>query len=231
MLLMNKCIGTIARMGGTPAVLYPFVDSLVDMVQWNAQYLCQAGEYVHYPRPPRVSIHDVARNLIAENMRGDWVLMLDTDHSFDPDLAFRLMTVAERTGADVVTGVYQYKDAPHSPVIFRQQEDGLYPIGGWDEKVDILEIDSAGGGCLWIKRSVFERISSELDEQPFARIAGYGEDHSFFLRLKKLNIKFVCAMNVESHHLQIRPLSMKDYDRESIELQEATMAVGYNTLG
>ena len=227
MLLMNKYIGTVARMGGTPAVLSPFVDSFADLIQWNAQYLCLPGECIHYPRPPRVSIHDVARNIMADNMRGDWLLMLDTDHAFDPDIAYRLLNVADRTGAEVVTAVYQYKDPPHSPVVFRLQGEGLHPVGAWDESVEVLEVDSAGAGCLWVKRSVFERIEDELKEQPFSRISGYGEDHSFFLRLKKLKIKAVCAMRVECHHLQMRALSLADYDPDVVELQEPEMAVGY----
>lgn len=227
MLLMNKYIGTVSRMGGVPAILSEFVDSFTDMVCWNHEYLCGPGEMVHYPRPPSVSIHDVARNIQAESMRGDWLVMLDTDHSFEPDLIGRLLRVADQTGAEVVTGLYQYRQPPHSPVLFRHKDDGLYPLGAWDESVTALEIDSAGAGCLLVMRTVFDRIKDELDEQPFARIAGYGEDHSFFLRLKKLEIKAVCDPRVECHHLQVRPLNLKDYRRGDVELNEPEMAKGY----
>lgn len=227
MLLTNRCIGTVARMGGCPALLTEFTDSLVDMVVWNAQYLCGVGEVVHYPRPPRVSIHDVARNAIAESMRGDWVLMLDTDHAFEPDLCMRLLNVAQQTEAEVVTGLYTYRQPPHSPVLYRQNGNGLYPLGAWDEDLSAIEVDSAGAGCLLVYRRVFEVIHEELDEKPFDRISHYGEDHSFFLRLKKLGIKAVCNPRVECHHLQVRPLKLADYNRDSVELNEPEKAMGY----
>lgn len=227
MLLMNKCIGTIARMGGVPSLLTPFVDSFIDMAQWNAEYLCGPGEWVHYPRAPQVSIHDVARNAIAESFAGEWLLMLDTDHQFEPDIAARLIRVSEETGCDVVTGLYQYKAAPHLPVLYYHRDGGMVPIGDWDRSVSALEIDSAGAGCLFIRRGVFDRIQAELEEQPFARIKHYGEDHSFFLRLKTLGIKSVCATRVECHHLQVRPLGLADCDVEGLEMSDPMPVRGY----
>lgn len=226
-LMMNRCVGTVARMGGVPALLSEFVDSFADLMAWNTQYLCGPGEYVHYPRPPKASIHDFARNSMADAMRGDWLLMLDSDHAFDPDLTWRLLRVADATGVDVVTGMYVFRQPPHPPVLFRMREGGMHPVGGWDETAEAMEVDSAGAGCLLVRRGVFNRIRDELKEAPFDRIKGYGEDHSFFLRLKKLEIKAVCAMRVECHHLQIRPLSVSDYDREGVELNTPEMVRGY----
>lgn len=227
MLLMNRCIGTVARMGGCPAYLGEFFDSFVDLVAWNASYLCAPGEYVHYPRPPQASIHDVARNSLAESMRGDWLLQLDSDHAFQPDLCGRLMNVAERTEADVVTGFYQYRQRPHSPVLYIGKDGLPKPLVDWDGSLEALEVYSAGAGCLWVKRSVFDRIRSGLGEEPFARINGLGEDHSFFLRLHRLKIKAVAALRVECHHLQVRPLGLADYDRSVLEAADAEPARGY----
>lgn len=228
MLMGNRCIGSVSRMGGNPAYLGEFVDSFADLIQFNASYLCGPGEYVFYPRFPRVSIHDLARNHIAETMRGDWVLMLDTDHAFDPDICARLLNASDRTGADVVTGMYQYRQPPHSPVLFRFREGkGMLPIGDWDRSVEALEVDSAGAGCLFVRRRVFDRIRKELGEEPFGRIGGYGEDHSFFLRLHKLGVPAVCATKVECHHLQVRPLTISDYDRDAVETAEPETVRGY----
>lgn len=227
MLLANRCIGSISRMGGCPAILAEFVDSFVDMCVWNSAYLCAAGEYVHYPRPPRCSIHDVARNMIAEGMRGDFVLYIDSDHAWEPDLAYRLINLADTTGADVVTGMYQYRQPPHSPVLFAEREGGPWPLGDWDRKATALEVFSAGAGCLFVRRKVFDRIERELKEKPFNRYGGMGEDHSFFQRLHKLGIKVVCNPQIECHHLQVRPLRIEDYDPESVELNKPEPVKGY----
>lgn len=227
MLLMNRCLGTVARMGGVPTLFEDFHDSVVDLALWNAQYLCSLGEYVHYPRPPRVSIHDVARNMIVETMRGDWVLMLDSDHSFEPDLVARLMLVSEQCEADVVVGMYQFKFAPYVPVVYMLRGEAIVPLADWDERITALDVAAAGAGCLWVKRSVFDRIEAELKEKPFDRISGQGEDISFFARLRKLNIKAVCNPQVECNHLEVRPVSLKHYDRQSVEIADPEMAKGY----
>lgn len=226
--MMNRYIGTVARMGGVPALLTEFVDSFADMIQWNSQHLCGLGEMIYYPRPPGISLHDVARNRIAESMRGDWLLMLDTDHSFDPSLTRRLINVADQTGVDVVSGLYQYRAPPHSPVLYLDSGDGTpVPLLDWEPSLTALEIHSAGAGCLWVRRRVFDRIRDELKESPFERFGGLGEDHSFFRRLHKLGIKAVAALNVECHHLQVRPVQLSDYDRTVLDLAPAGPARGY----
>jgi hypothetical protein len=226
MLLMNKCVGTIAYLGGIPALLEEFVHSWTQLIAWNHEYLCGSGEYVHYDRA-KVSVHDVARNILAESMRGDWLLQLDTDHAFEPDIAARLLRIADQTGADVVTGLYLQRFAPFAPVAYRQTEVGLSQIGNWDRTLPAIEVDSAGGGCLLVKRAVFERLRDETGEQPFERIKGLGEDHSFFLRCKKLGIRTVCATQVECHHLHVKALTVDDYDPASMSLEEPVAAAGY----
>jgi len=216
MLNMTKYIGTVARMGGVPALLAPFVDSFIDMVLWNQQYLLDAGEHIHYPKPTGNSVQDLARNAIVESFEGEWLLMLDSDHSFEPDLVARLLNVAQQTGAEVVTGMYQYKMHPHSPVAYRTIGDGIFPLVEWDRSATAMVVDSSGAGCLWVKRTVFDRIRDELHERPFARDGELSEDHSFFMRLAQLEIQTVCAPKVECHHLQVRALTLQDYDREWI---------------
>lgn len=229
MLLMNRTIGTVARMGGIPAVLSGFIDSFCDLIQWNAQYVCGPGEVIHYPHPPKLNIHDVARNMMAESMRGDWILMLDSDHQFEPDILYRLINLAESTGADVCAGMYQFKGKPYIPVVYMEDRAGnLQPLCDWDRTGPVaLEVAAAGAGCLWVKRAVFDRIAAELKERPFDRIGGNGEDISFFMRLKKLGVKPVVNPRVECHHLEVRPVSLSDYDPSDLDLCAPDPARGF----
>ena len=227
MLLMNRCIGTVERMGGVPAVLSPFVDSFCDLIQWNAQYVCGAGESIHYPHPPKLNIHDVARNMMVERMRGEWLLMLDSDHAFEPDILYRLINLAEATEADVAVGFYQFKGAPYIPVVYIEHEGRISPLCDWDRSGPVaLEVAAAGAGCLWVRRGVFDRIA-ELKEKPFDRIAGNGEDISFFMRLKKLGIKVVCNPNIECNHLELRAVTLADYDPSDLDLHKPEKIAGY----
>jgi hypothetical protein len=68
-----------------------------------------------------------------------------------------------------------------------------------------------------VKREVFEKIHNELHEKPFTRYEELSEDHSFFQRLEKIGVQCVSAPKIECCHLQVRPLSLADYDREYID--------------
>jgi hypothetical protein len=218
MLFHNRCLGTIAYLGGIPSLLEEFVWSFTQMVQYNTEALCGPGEYIHYDHS-KISFHAAARNHLAEQMRGDWLLMLDTDHSFEPDICARMVDRMNVYGTDVLTGLYQYRHHPHSPVLYMKCGDLFSPLASWrpvGDAMDLFCVDSAGAGCLLVKRKVFDRIRAELKESPFDIIHPLGEDHSFGKRLGKLDIKMYCDPRIECNHLAVRAISLKDYDRSAI---------------
>jgi len=217
----KKPIGTVAYMGGVLSVPEPFCFSLAQMVQYNSEYLCDAGEYVHYDRAT-VSYHAFARNTLCDRFQGDWLLMLDTDHVFDPDICARMVYLMNKHNVEVLTGIYQYKSEPHSPVLYQKSKDGnaFEMIGKWDDNCELFEIASSGGGCLLIKKSVIKRIKEELREGAFDITPPFSEDHSFFKRLEKLNIKAYCAPGIESSHLKYKEITMQDYKIEDLKFGE-----------
>lgn len=219
MLIGRKPIGTIAYMGGVPTLPEPFVWSWGQMIQYNNDYLINGNESVFYDRAT-VSYHSFARNTLVQRMKGDWMLMLDTDHKFDPDVTARMLAKMNKYNIDVLVGLYLYKFEPHSPVLYRwnEENENLELIGDWDKDVELFEVGSSGGGCLLVKKSVFDRIKKELKEEPFDIIPPFSEDHSFFQRLRKLGIKAYCDPSIEFPHLTFKALTLKDYDKESIKL-------------
>jgi hypothetical protein len=208
----NRCIGTIAYLGGLPAVLEPFCWAWGQLIQYNAEYLCKPGEYVHYDKAT-VSFHSFARNSLTERILGDWLLMLDTDHVPDPDLAVRLLTIMLKADVPIVCGVYCHRTPPNSPVLYQWNKDetGLEPIGDWDRAAMLIEVGSAGGGALLVHRSVYQQIRDELHCGPFDILPPFGEDHSFFKRCRQLKIPVYAAPTIESKHLEIRPFGLDTY--------------------
>jgi len=212
MILGSKAVGTVAYLGGLPAVLEQFCWSWGQMIAYNAEWI-QPGQYIHYERSA-YSDHAPARNALATRFLGDWLIQLDTDHIFEPDLAARLLWTADKYQVDVLSGVYQMKQPPHVPVLFEwtgpEESPGLQPLAAWPGGVKVLQIGSAGGGCLFVRRSVFDRIANELQEEPFDKIFPYSEDHSFFLRLRRLEIPAYAALNIHCHHLRVTPVTFDD---------------------
>lgn len=200
-------VGTVGVMGGVPELPTPFVRCFVDMANYNNEYLLGANEQIYY-RVADMSYHSFARNDLVFNMQGDWLLMLDTDQTFEPDVLTRLKWLMDKHNVDVLTGLYFKKYPPYDPVIYKD-------IGNWklesmteyDKTAEIFEIDSAGGGCLLVKASVYNAIIDKFNCMPFMEIENNSEDHSFFWRVKQLGIKAYCAPQIQVEHLQWREIN------------------------
>ncbi len=232
MLRGRKPVGTIAVMGGLPSLLEPFAWSLVQMIQYNNDYLCAPWESIHYIKS-HISFHAAARNNLVDQMRGDWMLMLDTDHEFEPDICARMLTIFQGNDLDILSALYLQKVPPFTPVIYQWNEDTLFAIADWglkDENQDIpreksarqkslIPVGSTGAGCLMVHRRVFEKIATELKQGPFDIINPFGEDHSFFKRCKDLGFKAYCAPFIECYHLRLQGLTyMNDYDPTQVAI-------------
>lgn len=231
MLYGNQPVGTVAYLGGLQAVLEPFCWAWGQMVQLNAEFMCDPGRYVHYDKAT-VSLHSFARNSLVERFLGDWLLQLDTDHAFEPDLAVRLVSLLEQhrdVGVGVISGVYCHRAGPRSPVIYEWNASGtgLLPIGDWDEHARLLQVGSAGAGALLVRRWVYDRIRDELCEDPFTVRHPLGEDHSFFQRCRDLEVPVYAAMQVESPHLDVRPFGLNDFDRDILPISERREVGGF----
>lgn len=212
MLRRREYDGTVAYMGmgGIWSLPAAWVSSWTAMLQYNQEHLSRP---VHYARAG-TTYHSYARNDIVNRMRGDWLLMLDCDHEFEPDLCARLLNTMRRLDLDVLTGFYQYRTPPHAPTIYhwKQGGDGVNPIGGWNEEYPVIQVDAAGAGCLMVRRRVFDRIREEIrGEQPFDVRPPYSEDLSFFRRLADLGIKAFCDTRVHYWHLDRRRIDRDDF--------------------
>ena len=231
MIFGKKYTGTIAYLGGVMALPEPFVWSWTQMIIYNSDFLVQPGEEICYNRANN-SYHAFARNTLVKQMRGDWLLMLDTDHQFDPDIAARLLFVMNNSPVkvQVLSAIYQYKNPPYSPKIYQWDKRGktFEAIGGWTfPKVNkkgaglgLVPIGAGGAGCLLVKREVFDLITKKLKQDPFDITHPYSEDVSFYLRLKKIGIKAYCVPEIEYHHLEYRPLSLSDYQKDTVSLKK-----------
>jgi hypothetical protein len=209
----RKPIGTVAYMGGIPSVYEHFCWNWGQMVQYNQEILCTNDQYIHYDRAT-MSDHAPARNGLVSRFYGDWLFMLDTDHTFEPDIAHRMLQTMEECKIDVLTGMYQFKKPPYSPVIYAFVDDNELskPVANWDRTVPVFTVGSAGAGCLMVKRKIYDRVQGELGEEPFTRIDGFSEDHSFFKRLRKLRIQVFCDQRIQCNHVVIKPIELDDFE-------------------
>lgn len=226
--LGRKALGTVAYLGGLPAVLEAFTWSWGQMIQYNQELFCEGTDYIHYERAA-ISDHGPARNSLVSRFLGDWLIQMDTDHQFDPDIVARLVTLADKYGVDVVSAVYQMKNPPHVPVLFQWVgENALQPMWWANTDAALLEIGSAGAGCLFVRRSVFDRLATAYPtEGAFDHRGALSEDHSFFLRCKEQGVKVYAALQVQSNHLRVSAVTMDDLHPATLLKSEGRYVEGF----
>ena len=200
-------------------------DSIADMRVFSQMALCKKDELIHYTSAS-ASYHELGRNQLVDESLGEWLLQVDTDHVFGPDLLVRLLDVARRNDAPVVSAIYQFKHPPHSPVAGLWTGDKtVTPILDWNRSQEAMEVGVVGAGALLVKRNVFQRIKKELNESPFQITEGLSEDYSFCRRCRILGIPITLALNVEAHHVTRNVLSVVDYVSAG-ETKEVTTSGG-----
>lgn len=224
MLLGRKPMGTVSYMGGVPAVLENFCWSWGQLIAFNCEALETSKEYIHYGHVT-YSDHAPARNTLATEMLGNWILMLDTDHQFDPDILKRILILAKDTGAEVISGLYRFKMPPFSAVAYSMQDGKSSPIISWPPELEMIKISACGGGCLWFTRRVYNQLLEEYKCGPFDRFIGLSEDHSFFKRCRDSGIDAYLATKIEAQHLRVVPVT--NTDEESVDTLSVLME-GYH---
>ena len=188
-----------------------FTDSLVELIQFSEKNLCGKDEMILYNKA-NVSWHEMGRNQLVEEMEGDWLLQLDTDHVFAPDMLVRLLELKKKYDYPVISGCYMYKHPPHGPVAGIWQGDkSLSPILDWDRTQEVIPVGAVGAGALLVDRKVFAKIKRELGEAPFTITEGLSEDYSFCRRCRILGIPVGLAVNVQCHHTIRTVLDLEDY--------------------
>jgi len=209
-----KAIGTIGRAWADNCPSY-WVDSYVDMINFNNRYLATGkDEFIHHVKGS-VSYHEAMRNEMVEKMLGDWLFMVDTDHMYAPDILMRLLAIMEENKINVLSGVYTYKFQPHNVVAgnWDIKEDGkiaIAPLESLYIEQDIQQVGVVPGGCLLVKRKVYDAIKRHFKRAPFDIIQGLSEDYSFCFRCREMGIPVYLAPRVECHHVIPTVLSVKD---------------------
>lgn len=195
--------------------------------EFNRDYLTGQGETIFYTRS-LFSLHSTARNMLAQQMRGDWLFMTDTDHVIEPDCVYKLVQLMQQYHVPVITGIYRHKEKPHHAMLWQWagERDGFAQLTEVDMSAPLIQVDAAGAGCLLIHRCVFERLRTAFpNEAPFDHQGKFGEDFSFFKRCKEAGIPVYATPLVETLHLVPHAVTADDYIPEWYETEQVALAV------
>lgn len=159
----------------------------------------------------------VGRNCLstlALKNEAEYVLWLDSDMIFEPDLLERLQKDIE-TGKDIVTALYFNRRYPYSPVIYKKAGfDGKVPI--CEEYYDypreeLFTVEACGFGAVLMKTKVLCDIEKKYDNW-FAPFIGFGEDLSFCIRARECGYEIWCDPTIKPGHIGSITVTENFYD-------------------
>lgn len=205
----------------------PFVLSLISLTQSFERYNAKTGnKYELNLFIQNSGAIDFMRNQLAKTAvkaGADYILWLDTDMSFPPDLIARMAKHFEDDAAlEAVTGLYTWKQAPFMPHVYTSynRENGKFrPAGAFPLK-ESFPVVAAGYGCLMIKSNNYVILEEPWFDMVFDgdQIA-VGEDMYFFKKSQPINM--ICDPTISCAHYVLAGVGIDQYLKyNGFELEE-----------
>lgn len=148
-----------------------------------------------------------ARNKLARaaiRAEADYVLWLDSDMVFSPDLLQRMLKVCQEENIDFLTGLCFRRRPPYTPCLFDRLEktdkgasytalmsvpDGRFQVGG------------CGFAGVLLSTDVLLSVASQFDGRMFDPMIGFGEDVAFCWRARQCGYEIWCDSDIELGHI------------------------------
>lgn len=154
----------------------------------------QMGSLVYTSR------NDLGRKAIENEC--DYVLWLDSDQVFEPDLLERMFKTLREYDLDFLTGIYFRRVAPYSPVLF-DRLNYADDKASWTEfrtlPAGLFEAGGCGFGCVLMSTDVLMSVQAKFDTM-FQPMKGLGEDLAFCWRARECGYKIMCDPSIEVGH-------------------------------
>lgn len=150
-------------------------------------------------------VYTARNNLAAKAIQlgADFVLWLDSDMVFAPDILERLFADYQAGKGDIISGLYFRRVAPFKPVLFSAVEstaEGPFTAAPESIPDDVFEIAGCGFGCVLMPADVLMDVIGKFGN-PFDPINGMGEDLSFCWRARQCGYRIVCDPAVSLGHV------------------------------
>lgn len=183
-------------------IAIPCMDQVATQFSTSLAMLRKAGDCVIASK--QGSLIYAARDDLAKmaiKMDADYILWLDSDMVFEPDLLERLLE--DREKGDIVSGLYFRRAAPFSPVLFNQLElVNNKPVFTEFSEIpeDVFEVGGIGFGCVLMPTDVLLGVALKHGEM-FSPFCGMGEDIAFSWRARQCGFKIVCDPKIKLGHV------------------------------
>lgn len=151
----------------------------------------------------------VARNHLAKqaiDAEADYILWLDSDMVFAPDLLWRMLKVCQEENIEFLTALCFRRKPPYTPTLFDKLE--LLPDdkgAAFSAYLSVPEGRFKVGGCgfagVLISTEVIMAVGAKFNGRLFDPLPGMGEDLSFCWRARQCGYDIWCDSNIELGHV------------------------------
>lgn len=158
-------------------------------------------------------IYDSRNKLAAKAMKDefDYVLWLDSDMVFSPDILEKLVA----DDKDIVSGLYFRRSHPYSPVIYKDSElkDGRLVWSDYTDypKEELFKVAGAGFGCVLMKTDVIFDMAGKFGDW-FTPLYSSGEDLAFCYRARELGYEIWCDSRIKCGHMSHQMITEDFYE-------------------
>lgn len=198
-----------------------FALSLLNLQKWEFENKCSEYELLEIFYTSGLYIEHNRNQIVrqARILKADWILQLDTDQSFEPELLRILMSTADKDKSPIIAGLYTNignisNDGKFEIVdcIYGEAPNGQYRCLSIPNKLQPFEIDAAGSGVLLTHISVFDKIESPwfwlgefVNEDGSVQLMN--EDIQFCRMAKQAGYKIFCNPMASVVHWKTIPLA------------------------
>jgi hypothetical protein len=229
----QKCVGTIAMVTRDNIAAQTAISWLMTDYSFLAP-----GEYVKkYIVQGNVLVFQ--RNETIGRMEGDWILLIDSDMTWQPGDIKTLVETREKFDLDIVSGLCFQRGDPHQPTMYMSNKRAPDPDPSWSgytflEEWDddsAVEVDATGMAFSLIHKRVFDRIlmkktgegfpelevRNAMPPPPFFRWDGeFGEDFLFCRDAQEAGCRIFVDTSVKIGHVGQQIITEETFLREIV---------------
>ena len=150
-----------------------------------------------------------ARNSLARQAvksEADWVLWLDSDMVFDPDLLDKMLTVCIENDIDFLTALCFRRKPPYTPCLFerldvRKDGKGASYTALLSVPDGRFRVEGCGLAGVLMSTDVLISVAAKFNGAMFDPMYGFGEDVTFCWRARQCGYEIWCDSDIEMGHV------------------------------
>lgn len=171
-------------------------------------------------------VYDSRNNLAkhALSMKADYILWLDSDMMFEPDILEKMMAKMQEKNLDILSGIYYRRRHPFSPVLLKKlsvDENNFATYENYNSypEDDIFEVEGIGFGCVLMSSDVLFDVAAQFKDW-FSPLGRVGEDLSFCWRARQCGYKIFADPEIQLGHCGSQIITKGFYEAFIKQLKE-----------